>query len=129
MIRLMSGAVLALFVSVTAASGDEVKGTIKSVDSTKNTIVVTTDGKNTTLAVSKDASIVTVTMVPGKKNKVTEKLTPIENGLTGVKVGANVTLLTDKVDDKDTVTSVKVSDGKAAPAAALKKKKKKKKNT
>ncbi|MCE9566437.1 MAG: hypothetical protein K8U57_30810 [Planctomycetes bacterium] len=123
MIRLMSGAVLALFVSVAASSAEEVKGTVKSVDATKNTIVVTVAGKDTTLPVSKDASVVTVTIVPGKKNKTTEKLTPIENGLTGVKAGANVTLLTDKVEDKDTVTSVKVSDGKAAVPPKKKKKK------
>ncbi len=124
MLRLMAGAVLALLVGVTAISADEVKGTVKAVDNPKNTIKVTVDGKDTTFPISKDASIVTVSIIPGKKNKTTEKLTPIENGIAGVKAGANVTLLTEKVDDKDTVTSVKVSDGKAAVLP-----KKKKKNT
>jgi hypothetical protein len=106
---------------------DELKGVVKRVDKTAKTVTVTVDGKDTTLPVGKDASIVAVSNVAakkGKKNKATEKLTTIDNGLEGVKAGANVTLLTDKVDEKETVTSIKVTDG----AAAAKQQKKKKKN-
>lgn len=93
-----------------------------SVDKEKNTITLTIDGKDTTFPVSKDASFVTVSQVPAKKGKTMEKLTPIENGIEGVKAGSKVTLATDTVDDKPTITSLKVSDGK--PAVLPKKKKK-----
>jgi len=86
-----------------------------------------TDGrwKAKPYTVGKDASFVTVSQVAGKKGKTTEKLTPIDTGLAGIKAGANVTVLTEKVEDADTVTSIKVSDG---TVAVNKKNKKKKKN-
>jgi hypothetical protein len=123
MIRAAAGAVLAAMLGVAVTAADEVKGTVKSVDKDKNTITLTVDGKETTFDVSKDASFVTTSTVPGKKGKTTEKATPIDGGLGGVKVGASATVLTEKIDDKESVTSVKVSDG--AAAAAKKKKKKK----
>lgn len=123
MIRAAAGAVLAVLLGVAVGGADELKGTVKSVDKDKNTITLTVDGKETTYDVSKDASFVTTSTVPGKKGKTTEKATPIDGGLGGVKAGASVTVLTEKADDKESVTSVKVSDG-AAPAAKKKKKKK-----
>lgn len=120
--RTILGATLVALMAFSAASATELKGTIKSVDKKTGSIVLTVDGKDKKFSVSKDASIVTVSQVPGKKGMTMEKLTPIDNGLEGVKTGATATLLTDKVDDKETVTSVKVSDG----STAGKKKKKKK---
>ena len=124
MMRLLAGAALVTLIGFSAASAAESQATVKSIDKTANTIVVTVDGKDITYPVSKDASFVTVSQVPGKKGKTTEKLTPIDGGLEGVKAGTKVTILTDMVDEKETVTSVKVSDG-TTPA----KKKKKKKTT
>jgi opacity protein-like surface antigen len=122
MIRAAAGAVLAVMLGVAVSAADEVKGTVKSVDKDKNTITLTVDGKETTFDVSKDASFVTTSTVPGKKGKTMEKATPIDGGLGGVKAGATVTVLTEKIDDKESVTSVKVSDG----TATAKQKKKKK---
>jgi hypothetical protein len=124
MMRLFAGAALMALIGFSVASGAESQATVKSVDKTANTMVVTVDGKDITYPVSKDASFVTVSQIPGKKGKTTEKLTPIDGGLEGIKAGTKVTLLTDMVDEKETVTSVKVSDG-TTPA----KKKKKKKTT
>ncbi len=121
--RALAGVTLVAFLGL-SASAAETQGTVKSVNTTKNTITVTAAGKDTTYPVSKDASFVTVSKVPGKKGKVTEKLTPIDGGLTGIKAGTTVTILTDTVDDKETVTSMKVTDGNAAPAQKKKKKKK-----
>jgi hypothetical protein len=123
--RFFAGAALVVLLGLSAASAADTTATVKSIDKNKNKITVTVDGKDKTFAVSKDASLVTVTMVPGKKGKTTEKLTPIENGLEGVKVGTKVTLLTETVDGTETITSLKVSDGKAAVADPKKKKKKK----
>jgi Cu/Ag efflux protein CusF len=124
MMRLLAGTALLALIGFSAASGAESQATVKSVDKKANTMVVTVDGKDITYPVSKDASFVTVSQVPGKKGKTTEKLTPIDGGLEGVKAGTKVTILTDMVDEKETVTSIKVSDG-TTPA---KKKKKKKTN-
>ncbi len=122
--RSFAAATLVALLSLTAASAAETQATVKSLDKTKSTITVTVQGKDKTFPVSKDASFVTVSQVAGKKGTTTEKLTPIDGGLDGVKVGTNVTVLTDTVDAKETVTSLKVSDGKAAAAEPKKKKKK-----
>jgi hypothetical protein len=125
MMRSMTGAVLIAVLSFSVASAAETQATVKSVDKTANTMVVTVDGKDTTYPVSKDASFVTVSLVPDKKGKKgTEKLTPIDGGLDGIKPGTKVTILTDMVEDKETVTSIKVSDGSDATPAKKKKKKK-----
>ena len=121
MTRALVGALVVGLLGFTAASAEEIKGKVKETDKDKNTITLTVDGKDTTYGVGKDASFVTVSLEKGKKGKVNEKLTPIEGGLTGIKAGTEVTVLTDKQDDKDVITSVKVSDGK--PAAPKKKKK------
>ncbi len=122
--RLFLGATFIVVLGFTSASAAETQATVKSVDKTASTIVVTTDGKDKTFPVSKDASFVTVSQVPDKKGKTTEKLTPIDGGLDGIKAGTKVTILTDMVEDKETVTSVKVSDGSVAAPAKKKKKKK-----
>jgi hypothetical protein len=122
--RSIIGATLIAILSFSIASAAEMQATVKSVDKTANSMVVTVDGKDTTYPVSKDASFVTVSQVPDKKGKTTEKLTPIDGGLDGIKPGTKITILTDMVDDKETVTSVKVSDGSVAAPAKKKKKKK-----
>lgn len=121
--RYFAGITLATLLGLSVATAAESQATVKSVDKTANTMVVTIDGKDKTFPVSKDASFVTVSQVPGKKGKTMEKLTPIDNGLEGIKPGTKVTILTDMVDEKETVTSVKVGDGGTTP---MKKKKKKK---
>lgn len=121
MVRLAVAALLAI---VSAAGAEEINGTVKKVDASGNTLLLTADGKDTSYSVAKDASFVTVTKVAGKKkkNQTMEKVDTIEKGLAGVKEGAGVTVLTDKRDGKDVITSVKVTSGNDATA------KKKKKN-
>ena len=124
MFRTAFATLAALAFGFSAASADEVKGTVKKTNVAGNTITLGVDGKDKMFPVSKDASFVNVESVKGKKGKPMEKVTPIDGGLGGVKEGATVTVLTDKVENKDTITSVKV--GAAAGDAAAKKKKKKK---
>jgi hypothetical protein len=118
---MLIGAMVVGLMGVAAASAEELKGNVKKVDKDGNTLTLTVDGKDTTYTISKDASFVTVSLEKGKKGKVNEKLTPIDGGLGGIKAGTDVTVLTDKQDDKDVITSIKVSDGK--PATTKKKKK------
>ena len=121
MIRCALATLSALALGLGSASADEVKGTLKSVNKTGNSLTLTVDGKDKVLPVSKDASFVTVSSEKGKKGKPMEKVTPIEGGLGALKMGSAVTVLTEKTETKETVTSVKVSSGEQAPDKKKKK--------
>jgi hypothetical protein len=108
-IRTLFATLSVLSLGLSTVSADEVKGKVKGVNSAGNSLTLTVEGKDKVFAVSKDASFVSVSMAPGKKGKPMEKVTPIDGGLTGVKVGNAVTVLTEKMDNKETVTSVKVT--------------------
>lgn len=116
-------ALSALALGLSAASADELKGTIKAVNKDANRLTLTIDGKDRTLPVGKDASFVTVTAAKNKKGKSKEKVTPLDGGLGALKVGSAATVLTEKVGEKDEVTSVKVGSGAAAKKKAKKAKK------
>ena len=103
MLRTCLSGAIALIFCAGALLADEIKGKVKSVDAEKNTITVSVGDDDQTLAVAKNAKIVSLV---GKGKKGT--LQDVSGGLGGVKVGADVTLTTAKKDDKDTVTQVKV---------------------
>ena len=115
MLRMIAAACLALAVGAAVCLADEVKGTVKKV--TKTTIPVTVEdkGKTTekTYDVLKDARILSATTTKNKKGKEKEKVTPINAGLTAVKVGSTVVLTTEKAiigeEEKDVVNQVKVT--------------------
>ena len=113
-----------LSLSVTAAA--ETEATVKGVDAKANAVTLTIAGKDKTYPVSPDAAVVTVSRVPGKNGKVSDKVTPVAGGLGGVAPGTKVTVLIEPADGKDVVAAVKIADGKAAAAAPAPKKKKKK---
>ena len=119
-LSLMSAAFGVLCVTMAAAGAAEVTGTVKKIDAAKNTVVVTVDGTDKTFSVNKDASFTSVSTTKNKKGKVTETVQTIDT-LTGIKVGAKVTLLTETVDEKEVVRAMKVTGGEIA---AKKKKKK-----
>src|SRR5262249_26454196 len=122
-IRTLFATLSVLGLGLSAANAEEVKGKVKGVNAAGSSLTLTVEGKDKVFAVSKDASFVSVTTAPGKKGKPMEKVTPIDGGLGGVKIGNAVTVLTEKADNKEAVTSVKVT-GANAPADAKKKKKK-----
>ena len=113
MFRTIAAACLALAVAAAVCLADDVKGTVKKV--TKNTITVTVEDKDKTTDktydVLKDARILSATTTKNKKGK--EKVTPIDAGLSGVKVGSTVVLTTEKAivgeAEKDVVNQVKVT--------------------
>ena len=132
MIRTLFAGILALGLGICVAHAEEVKGTVKSVDASTNSITLTVEGKDQSFAVSKDASFVSVNLGKNKKGKPVETVATIENGLAGIMNGAKVTVLTESEGGKDVVMSVKVSTGAAVKKAGNKNKKKKpkkKKNT
>jgi len=116
----------ALALGLSAASAEELKGTIKKVNKDANRLTLTIDGKDRILPVSKDASFVTVSSMKGKKGKPKETVTPLDGGLGALKEGSVVTVLTEKAGEKDEITSVKVGNGANQPAKKKKTKKPKK---
>jgi hypothetical protein len=113
------------------AAAEEIRGVLKRVDATRRTIKVSVDGKDRTYTVNADASIVEVRDTKQKNGKSVETLSPIESGLAGLYPGAKLTILTEKLDDKEAVTSVKAENNvkdneKKADSSKPKKKKKKK---
>jgi hypothetical protein len=106
MLRQVSGMLVMLAMVVGVALGDDIKGRVKSTDVEKNTITITVNDKDQTLNVSKDAKFVGLY---GKKlNKA--QIRDIPGGLSGVRAGANVTVTTEKKDDKEFAIGVKVED-------------------
>jgi Cu/Ag efflux protein CusF len=114
--RLFGVASLLVF-GLAVASADDVRGKVKKVDADKGTITITVDDKDQTFDVPKEAKVVGIF---GKKLKKAQQL-DLPGGLAAIKEGANVTITTDKKDNKDVVSQVKVED-------LMPKKKKKKAN-
>jgi Cu/Ag efflux protein CusF len=94
---------------VGSARAEELTATIKSVDADNHKITVTINGDEKTMKVSDDAEIYTQTK--GKKNKPGPKQ-PIAGGLSGLKVGTEVSLVTFKSGDDDIVSSIGVDPTK-----------------
>jgi len=114
MFRKLLLAVGVFALSLNLALAGEVKGKVKSVDADKNTITVTVDDKDQTIDVDKDAKI--YTMSRKKKGQPAAEVTL--SGLRAVMANATVTVTTEKKNDKDVATSIKVDPAR-----------KKKKNT
>lgn len=99
--------------SMTTAHAEDLKGTVATVDAKNNRLTVQIDGKPKTFDVLKDATI--VEQGEGSKKKAAP-ITPITNGLAGVKPGSSIELRTEDQDGKTVVSSVKVSSTPAAAA-------------
>jgi Cu/Ag efflux protein CusF len=95
--RLLCTAVALLFVTGGLLAA-EVKGKVKSVDADKGTITVTVGEQDQTFTVAKDAKVSV-----GKVKDVKD--------IKDLKVGANVTLTTEKKDGKEVVTGIKGGGG------------------
>ncbi len=106
---LLLAAVTMLGVMTASGSAEEIQGVLKRIDKNKLAIVVTVEGKDKTLAVNKDASVVEVRSVALKNGKTAEQLTSIETGIAGLSTGSKVTLLTESLDGKVAVTSIKAT--------------------
>jgi hypothetical protein len=114
--RLLGAAACLLALGFAVVSADEVKGRVKKVDTDKNTLTITVNDKDQTFTIPKEARIVALF---GKKVKKAQLL-EMPGGLGAVKENVEVTVTTEKKDDKDVVSQVKVEE--------LQPKKKKKKN-
>jgi hypothetical protein len=86
----------ALLIGVGLLLADEYQGKFKSVTKDKMKITVTVDGVDKTFTVSKDPLVI------NEKNKAVPK------GVLGIKAGSDVKISTDKKDDKETATTIRV---------------------
>ena len=109
MLRMLSLAVL--FLATSAVSAETIPGKIKSIDTDKSTITIVVDGQDKTFTVDKASKIFQL----GKTKK--QPTVDVPGGLSGLKEGQPVVLTTEKKDDKDIVTQIKLEE-----AAAKKKK-------
>jgi hypothetical protein len=95
---------LAILAVSSVVHAEEVKGKVKSVDAEKSSITVTVGEQDRTLDVAKDAKI---THRVGKNEKKA-KSEDLPGGLGGLTAGTEITLTTEKKDDKEVVTQIKV---------------------
>jgi Cu/Ag efflux protein CusF len=116
MLSRLFGVSCLLVLGIAVAGADEIRGKVKKVDAEKSTITITIDDKDQNFDVPKEARVVGLF---GKKAKKAQQL-DLPGGLAAIKEGANVTITTEKKDNKDVVSQVRVDD--------LMPKKKKKKN-
>lgn len=79
---------------------------VKAVDADKKTLTLPVDGKDRTFAVD-DKVEVQAQVRSGKRLR----LTPVKEGLKGVKAGVEVTVTTEKKDGKEVVTKVVILAG------------------
>jgi len=93
-----------LFALPALVQAEENKAKVKSVDAEKSMITVTVGEADQTLEVSKDVKI---THRVGKNEKKA-KTEDLPGGLGALTAGTDVTLTTEKKDDKETVTQIKV---------------------
>ena len=104
MLRKLVAAALGIVLVAGIVLADEIKGKVKSVDADKNTITVTVkvDDKDT----DKTFTVTADTKVQAKKKS--GELVDVEGGLKAVKEGQDVTITTEKKDDKEVVTQILV---------------------
>ena len=97
MLRSFLFAVLALAFSCSAASAAEVKGKVTKIEGEK--ITLTVDGKETTFVADKSIKVQST-------NKKNNKFKDLPGGMSDLKSGDEVTLTTEKKDDKEVVTKI-----------------------
>ena len=103
MLRKFVCSLCALLLGVGVLIAAEIKGKVKGVDEDKKTITVTVDDKDTTYTFTDDTKIM-------RGNKDVPDRAKALKGLG--KNGAEVTLTTDKKDDKEVVTQIKLGGKK-----------------
>src|SRR4051812_20590708 len=108
MFRKLICAVAVVAFSMGLALADTIKGKVKEVDDDKKTITVTVDDKDQVVNVDKDARIFTT----GKGKKGQPGPEVALSGLRAVLPGQEVTITTEKKDNKDVATAVKVEGAK-----------------
>src|SRR6476620_5505386 len=86
-----------------AARAETYADKLKAVDADKKTVTLPVDGKDRTFKVDDKVDVQSQVRM-GKRLR----LTPVKDGLKGVKVGTEVTVTTEKKDGEEVVTKIVV---------------------
>jgi len=86
-----------------AARAETYADKLKAVDADKKTLTLPVDGKDRTFKVDEKVDVQSQTRA-GKRLR----LTPVKDGLKGVKAGTEVTVTTEKKDGEEVVTKIVV---------------------
>jgi len=113
MLRRMLFTVALGFLILGTATADTYLDKVTAIDADKRTITIPVDKKDTTFKVDEKADV-RVQVKVGKRLQVT----PMRDGIKGIKVGDEVTITTEKKAGEDVVTKIVV-----IPAAPVEKKK------
>ena len=97
--RLVAAVVTA--VACSACSAETYLDKVKAVDAGKRTLTLSVDGKDRTFSVDEKVDVQSQTRA-GKRLRVT----PVKEGLKGVKAGSEVTVTTEKLDGQEVVTKI-----------------------
>ena len=107
MLRKLLAVVCLFALSFAVINADEIRGKVKKVDTGKNAITITTtDDKDQSFDVPKDAKIVGLFGKKAKKAQIED----LPGGLSALKEGASVTIFTEPKDGKQVVNQVKLND-------------------
>ena len=100
--RVLLATVLTLLAG-SAAPAETYADKLKAVDPAKKTLTLPVDGKDRTFKVADKVDVQSQTRA-GKRLR----LTPVKDGLKGVKAGTEVTVTTEKRDGEEVVTKIVV---------------------
>ena len=102
-----------VFVLLTGfASAAEIKsGTVTKIDTEKNTITVSIDGKDQTYNVTKDVSVTTIqTSRTGRRGRnLTQQTVTLADGIKALRVDTPVSITIETKDDRTVVSQISLS--------------------
>src|SRR5262245_60785380 len=109
MLRKLACVMFGCLLLLNVGLADSYRGKVKTIDAEKSVLTVTVNDKDQTFEVPKEARI--FSLGKAKKGQPAPEVLVI-GGLTGLKEGNTVTVTTEKKDDKEVVTSVKLETEK-----------------
>ena len=107
MVRRVLSAFVVLLAFAAFILAGEIKGKITKVDAENNKITVTVDDKDQELTITKDTKFISP-----KGNELKGGLKSKAFGEKALKKGISATITTEKKNDKEVVTEVKLTGGK-----------------
>jgi hypothetical protein len=113
MTRLSVTAALAAFIFATASFAEDYTGKIKNLDVKKREMTVTSEGKDVSFTIDKDVSV--FYQAKAAKKGQTGGLEPVPGGLNGLKVGNEVTITTEKKNENEIISLIKLEGAPTNP--------------
>jgi hypothetical protein len=108
---------LAVILLAGTASAEDVRGVVTKIDTEKNSITMTVDGKDLTFDVAKNVRVSTWSLMrTGRRGRTTTTVeTILADGLRSVQVGTPITLNVETKDEKKVVSSIQIDEQQTVP--------------